>query len=170
MSEAPAEFIGVSRSNPTQPKIAKGSAVTTQASRKTPNARRSSADHAPIWSMRSHHHFDHMRDPRGTFLYPRKKPLPPTSQKQVPFECTRYLYPHRVNNGPDRAETGLPKCPTEQTFTVLVGMSRTCQCRKYRTRHKASSRALAVNSRSRSLCRTERARCPDDLVSVADAF
>jgi hypothetical protein len=36
----------------------------------------------------------------------------------------------RVNNGPDRAETGLPKCPIERTFTVLVGMSRTCQKQK----------------------------------------
>jgi hypothetical protein len=35
----------------------------------------------------------------------------------------------RVNNGPNSAQTGLPKCPREQTFTVLVGMSRTCQKR-----------------------------------------
>ena len=33
----------------------------------------------------------------------------------------------RVINGPDRVETGLPKCPRELTFTVLVGMSRTCR-------------------------------------------
>src|SRR6266478_1219836 len=33
------------------------------------------------------------------------------------------------NNGPDGAETGLPKCPREQTFAVLVGMSQTCRLR-----------------------------------------
>jgi hypothetical protein len=36
----------------------------------------------------------------------------------------------RVNNSPDSAETGLPKCPGEQTFAVLVGMSQTCRQRK----------------------------------------
>jgi hypothetical protein len=35
--------------------------------------------------------------------------------------------PRWVNNGPDSAETGLPKCPREQTFAELVGMSQTCQ-------------------------------------------
>ena len=30
-------------------------------------------------------------------------------------------------NGPDSAETGLPKFPREQTFAVLVGMSQTCR-------------------------------------------
>jgi hypothetical protein len=35
--------------------------------------------------------------------------------------------PFRVHNGPDSAETGLPKCSREQTFAVLVGMSQTCQ-------------------------------------------
>jgi hypothetical protein len=34
-----------------------------------------------------------------------------------------------VNNGPDNAETGLPKCPRERTFAVLVGMSQTRQKR-----------------------------------------
>src|SRR5207302_4959869 len=34
-----------------------------------------------------------------------------------------------VNNGPDSAETGLPKCPREQRFAVLVGRSQTCQPR-----------------------------------------
>ena len=34
--------------------------------------------------------------------------------------------PLGVNNGPDNAETGLPKCPRERTFAVLVDMSQTC--------------------------------------------
>jgi len=39
--------------------------------------------------------------------------------------------PFWVINGPGRAETGLSKCPREQTFTVLVGMSRTCHFRTH---------------------------------------
>ena len=37
--------------------------------------------------------------------------------------------PVGVNNGPDRVETGLPKCPGEQTFRAFVGMSRMCHDR-----------------------------------------
>ena len=33
--------------------------------------------------------------------------------------------PFRVETGPNDPETGLPKCPGKQTFSVLVGMSQT---------------------------------------------
>src|ERR1700746_2052838 len=45
---------------------------------------------------------------------------PPARRNHLQRTAGPYI---RVNNGPDRAGTGLPKCPGEQTFAVLAGMS-----------------------------------------------
>jgi hypothetical protein len=49
-----------------------------------------------------------------------------------------------VQTGPDDLETGLPKYPRKQTFSVLVGMSQTCHFRTHEVQQVVSYSTTSV--------------------------